>query len=89
MEVPQHLNLPKGDYDLDVPVVGWLVHASDEVPAAAKLIAEVQSLPRDDSALNRGRTATSLAIRMDAWVAIDLYLRLGHLIQRMGWPLPK
>ena len=79
------LILTQGDHDLGDPVVSWLIHHVDANPPAVELIASIQSGPRQTSAPTRGETATTLAIRMDARVAIDLHRRLGELGRRMGW----
>jgi hypothetical protein len=82
------LVLPQGDHDLTEPAVGWLARFVDAQPPAVELIAEIQSPPRQTSFQNRGQTATSLAIQMDARVAIDLYRRIAALARSMGWQLP-
>ena len=76
------------DYDLPDPAVGWTVHFVDANPPAVELIASIQ-VPRQLALPpSRGSTATTLAIQMDARVAIDLYRRIGLLAAQMGWPLP-
>jgi hypothetical protein len=81
------LDLTEGDHDLSEPAVAWLPHAIDSHPPQVELIASIQSSPRRTSVPNRGETATSVAIRMDARVAIDLHARLTRLARRMGWKL--
>jgi hypothetical protein len=83
MNVP--VVLPQGDHALGEPVVSWLVHHVDANPPGVELIASIQSGLRQTSVPTRGETATTLAIQMDARVAIDLHRRLGELGRRMGW----
>jgi hypothetical protein len=84
MDIP--VILPEGDHDLAEPVVAWLVHFLDRgADPWVELIASIQSGPRRTTVPNRGQTATSLAIQMDARVASDLYVRLGNLGRSMGW----
>jgi hypothetical protein len=80
------ISLTHGDHDIGDPVVAW---STDYVPAShpplVELIASIQSSPRQLGNLSRGRTATSVATRMDARVAMELYEKLGDLIRSMGW----
>jgi hypothetical protein len=59
--------------------VGWLAHYRDAHPPQVTLIASIESGPRQTTAPNQGQTATSVAIHMDALVAIDLYRRIGFV----------
>jgi hypothetical protein len=86
MSIP--LVLPQADHDLTDEIVGWLAHSVDANPPAVELIASIESGPRQTSAPSRGQTATSLALHMDARVALELYQRIGLLAQQMGWRLP-
>jgi hypothetical protein len=72
------------DYDLSDPVVDFI----DANPPGVELIASIQVPRHLPSVPTRGSTATSVAIQMDAQVAIDLYRRIGLLAARMGWQLP-
>jgi hypothetical protein len=83
MSIP--INLPQGDHVLPEPVVHWKAEPLDSIPPSVKLIASVESGPRQTTAPTQGETATSVAIHMDARVAIALYERLGDLIRSMGW----
>lgn len=86
--MPMPLVLPQGDHDLAEAVVGWLAHHSDAHPPAVELIASIEAGLRQTSTPSRGQTATSLALRMDARVALDLYRRIGLVAAQMGWQLP-
>ena len=87
--MPNPLVIAHGaDYDLADPVVDWLAHFVDAYPPAVELIASIQVPRQQILRPSRGSTATTLAIQMDARVAIDLYRRIGLLAAQMGWPLP-
>lgn len=86
--MPNPVNLAQGDHEVLDPAVEWTAHFVDASPPAVELIASIQSGPRQTSLPIRGQTATSLAIRMDARVALNLYRRIGELARTMGWPLP-
>jgi hypothetical protein len=87
--VPNSISLPISDHQLDQPVTGWAAHyARGSHPPMVELIASVQSAQPKPGWPSRGSTATTLAIQMDAQVAIDLYQRLGNLARSMGWQLP-
>jgi hypothetical protein len=80
--------LPHGDHEIIEQAVGWIVRYRDAHPPQVTVIASIESGPRQTTAPSQGQTATSLAIHMDARVAIDLYQRLGNLARSMGWQLP-
>jgi hypothetical protein len=80
--------LPHGDHELTDQTIGWLARYRDAHPPQVTLIASIESGPRQMTAPTQGQTATSLAIHMDARVAIDLYRRIGLLARSMGWQLP-
>jgi len=61
-----------------------MVLPDEEVPTV-ELIVSLLSHPTTPIAPTRGRTATTLAIRMDPPVATDLYRQLGELGRSMGW----
>jgi hypothetical protein len=88
--MPQPLTLAQADHDLLEPAVGWLVHPLTTAwPPAVELIASIQSSPTPPIfPPTRGQTATTLAIQMDAQVAIDLYRRIALTARSMGWQLP-
>jgi hypothetical protein len=84
--MPNPFDLPASDHDLASPVEGWTAtYVWGTHPPLVKLIASIQSSPMMRGRPSRGSTATSLAIQMDARVAIDLYERLGELGRSMGW----
>ena len=67
------------------PVVHWEPQFADTNPPSVVLTASIQAGPNPPLFPTKGRTATSLAVQMDARVAIALYERLGALIRTMGW----
>ena len=77
--------LPQGSHVLAESTVGWKAKFLDAQPPAVELVASIESGPRQTSAPTLGQTATTLAIPMDAQVAIRLYEELGDLIRDMGW----
>jgi len=77
--------LPMGDHDLTESVVTWKAEVVDAKPPALRLIASLQSSPRQTTAQSRGVTATSLALSMDPMAALTLYEELGDRIRDMGW----
>jgi hypothetical protein len=86
--MPQPLTLADGDYEFAELIRGWLVHPVDAIPPQVELIASSQDVVGGPVFLSPAQTATTVAIRMDAQVAIDLDRRLREIIRRMGWPLP-
>ena len=83
MKMP--LVLPQDAHELADYAVDWKADPIDSNPPQVKLTA---SLRPDLPGLNvpiPGITATTLAIQMDARVAIALYERLGDLGRSMGW----
>jgi hypothetical protein len=80
------VNLPLGDHTLSHPVAAWnatfvpLAH-----PPAVKLTASIEGGPNPPPFPGQGTAATTLAIQMDARVAIALYETLGNLGRSMGW----
>ena len=88
--MPMPLNLAQANHELLEPVVGWLVRPlADAWPPAVELTASIQSSPTPPIfPPTQGQTATTLAIRMDARVAIDLWRRIGLTAHSMGWQLP-
>jgi hypothetical protein len=66
------------------PAVGWRVEFSDTIPPSVVLTASIQAGPK--TPIFSGPSGeTSVAIPMDARVAIGLYEQLGDLIRSMGW----
>jgi hypothetical protein len=87
--MPNLVTLASGDHDLADPVVQWYAHYVDgSHPPMVELLASLKVDPMLRGRLSRGTTATTLAIQMDAQVAIDLFARLRALAHSMGWPLP-
>jgi hypothetical protein len=66
------------------PVIRWAVQFSDTQPPSVVLTASVQAGP-NPPILGTIHGETSVAVQMDAQVAIELYERLGDLIRSMGW----
>ena len=82
----QTLNLAAGDHEASMSAVDWSPsYVYGTHPALVELIASFESEPRAQFAPSRGSTATTLALRMDARVAIELYGTLGELGRSMGW----
>jgi hypothetical protein len=79
------LTLPQAAHELAESVVAWQAELVDSLPPSVKLTASIQSDPAIPISPIQGPTATSVAIRMDARVAIDLYEKLGELGRSMGW----
>ena len=73
--------LPNGTNVLAESTVGWKARFLDVQPPAVELVASLESAsgPTPDA------MATTLAIPMDAQVAVRLYEELGDLIRDMGW----
>ena len=78
-------SLPVGQHVLfSDPATHWNVQFSDTQPPSVVLTATMQAGPKPP--IFPGPSGeTSLAIQMDAGVAIGLYERLGDLIRSMGW----
>jgi hypothetical protein len=83
--VPLSLILPQADHSLEADVVHWSANYLDAHPPQVKLVASIESGPRQTSAPSAGQTATSLAMAMEARVAIRLYEELGDRIREMHW----
>jgi hypothetical protein len=86
--VPHLVALSPGDNEITGFAIDWRADFIDAIPPQAELIASIQSDPTPRIYPNQVRTATTLAIRMDAQVAIELYRRIALLAARMGWQLP-
>lgn len=66
------------------PATHWTVEFSDTLPPSVVLTASIQAGPKPP--IFPGPSGeTSVAIQMDAQVAIQLYEQLGDLIRSMGW----
>lgn len=77
---------PAGDHEIQTPVEDWQAgYMQGSHPPLVELIASIQSDPMLRGRLSRGSTATTLAVRMDAQVAMSLYEKLGLLGRTMGW----
>lgn len=72
---------------LDYPVVDWELGLVDGDQTKIKLTALVQVGSSPPISPNLGPKATTLAVQMDAQVAMLLYAKLGLLIRNTGWPL--
>jgi hypothetical protein len=66
------------------PATRWTVQFSDTQPASVVLTATMQPGPRPPIFPGPSGEA-SVAVQMDAQVAIGLYEQLGDLIRSMGW----
>jgi hypothetical protein len=74
------------NYLVSNPVDDWRAEFVDTKPPGVVLTASIQFPPSPPAFPIPVPWATTLAVQMDARVAIDLYERLGALIQKMGWP---
>ena len=79
------LVLPQADISLESPILAWSATYLDAHPPQVRLVASIDSGLRQTTAPSAGQTATSLAMAMDARVAIRLYEELGDLIREMHW----
>ena len=71
---------------LSEPVVEWkATFVPLSHPPAVKLTASIAAGSNPPHFPNQGTAATTLAIQMDALVAIALYETLGNLGRSMGW----
>jgi hypothetical protein len=87
--MPTVMNLSAGDHGIDCPAEGCAVeYVWGSHPPLVELIASIESDPKLRGLPSRGSTATTLAIRMDAQVAMELYRRIALLAHSMGWQLP-
>jgi hypothetical protein len=78
--------LAAGDhYLVSDPVESWHADFSDTNPPSVVLTASVLAGPQPPISPNQGGMATTLAVQMDAQVAMQLYKRLGELGRSMGW----
>ena len=66
------------------PVTRWTTLFSDTNPPSVVLTASIQSGPKPPL-FPPPYGETSVAVQMDALVAIELYEKLGDLIRSMGW----
>jgi hypothetical protein len=83
--MPFPVNLTLGDHEVLSQVLHWDAEWIDVFPPQVRLLASIESPPRQTTAQSLGATATSLAMAMDARTAIRLYERLGDLIREMRW----
>jgi hypothetical protein len=67
------------------PVVLWTAKVSDAIPPSVVLTASVRAGPSPPIFQNQGGMATTLAVQMDAGVAMTLHRQLGELGRSMGW----
>jgi hypothetical protein len=66
------------------PAVAWKIEFSDTIPPSVILTASIQAGP-NPPIYPAPYGETTVAVQMDARVAIGLYERLGDLIRSMGW----
>jgi hypothetical protein len=80
------LYLSQAHHELAAPIVDCEVDFSNVHPENVVLTASISDGPRPPIlAPTRGRTATTLAFRMDQRAAMMLHARLGELGRSMGW----
>ena len=72
-------------YLVSDPVEYWDGEISNTAPVSVVLTASVQAGPKPPLFPTRGGMATTLAVQMDAGVAMQLYRKLGELGRKMGW----
>jgi len=81
--------LPTGDNEISEYAVDWRVRFVDATPdPQVDLIASIDANPAPQIHPTQAQATTSLAIRMDARVALDLYRRIALVAKHEGWPLP-
>jgi hypothetical protein len=83
MTFPVYLTM--NDHALTKPVLAWEANFLDATEPTVELLASLESHPVTPASQGRGRTATSLAIRMSPQVAMSLYSQLAELGRSMGW----
>lgn len=83
------VKLSEGDHLIVEDVVHFTARYEDAHPPVVTLTASVQSLLHPVTTPSPVPTATTLALVMDARVALDLYRRIGEVAKQMGWQLPK
>jgi len=84
MAVP--LPLAVGDHYLVSDLVDdWRAEFADTKPPSVVLTASVQAGPNPPIFPNQGHMATTLAVQMDAQVAMLLHRKLDELGRKMGW----
>lgn len=66
------------------PATSWAVQFSDTNPPSVVLTASIEAGPKPPI-FPSPHGETSVAVQMDARVAIRLYEQLGDLIRSMGW----
>jgi hypothetical protein len=79
------LFLSQADHSIEHPIVAWTATYLDAHPPQVQLVASIESGLRQTTTPSAGQTATSLAMAMDARVAIRLYEQVGDLIRQMHW----
>ena len=83
MAIPVHLAI--GEHMLlSDPVTRWVAQFSDTLPPSVVLTASIQAGP-NPPIFPAPVGTTSVALQMDARVAMELYEKLGDLIRSMGW----
>jgi hypothetical protein len=77
---------PPGRYSPDSPVVDWEVDCAIEQQSKVVLTASIDDGSEAPAfASHTGRTATLVALRMDAQVAMELHAKLSDLGRSRGW----
>lgn len=80
--------LPPGELEIPGFSIEWRIRGVDSHPPQVELIASIATEPTPPPVPLQEQTATTVAIRMDARVAIHLYRRIGLIARSMGWSLP-
>jgi len=79
------VSLSTGEHTLlSDPVIRWDAQCMDTKPPSVVLTASVQTGPKPPL-FPPPHGEASVAVQMDAQVAIELYEQLGDLIRSMGW----
>jgi hypothetical protein len=82
------VTLAIGQHLLFEPVISWKdPQLSETHPQKIVLTASIQSGPTPPISPTQTHMATTLALQMDAEVAMQLYEKLGSLGRSMGWLL--
>ena len=67
------------------PIEYWDGEVSATNPVSVVLTASVQAAAPSQMPPNLGGMATTLAVQMDAGVAMQLHRKLGEIGRKMGW----
>ncbi len=77
-----------GHHEFAQRIESTRVELMDGTGPLVRLVTAVQAHPTKPPGPGRHRGATTLAIRMDQVVAIELAAQIYKLARTMGWPLP-